>query len=136
MPALGFLAVASFALIALLFLADATLEKSDSPVIVTSQRSGLPDSAIHSEKTSILTVAPAPEPDMTLPAVRDAQPKPEPQESLRIHRAARAARAEAPPQNTDGAPQQNYQRQFQFQHQYQYQNRRGQEFDRFSIKGL
>src|SRR5215475_5987687 len=123
MPALGFLAVASFALIALLFLADATLEKTDSPVIATSQRSGLPDSAIHSEKTSILTVAPAPEPDMTLPAVRNAQPKPEAQEPLKIHPAARAARAEAPVQNRYITPPMNY--------QYQ----RGQAFDRFSIRG-
>ena len=123
MPALGFLVVAGFTLIALLFLADATLEKSDSPVIATSQRSGLPDSAIHSEKTSILTVAPAPEPDMTLPAVRDAQPKPEPQEPLKVHPAARAARAEAPLQNPYVTPRMNY--------QYQ----RGQVFDRFSIKG-
>jgi hypothetical protein len=136
MPALGFLAVAGLALIALLFVADAALEKSDSPVIATSQRSGLPDSALHSDKTNILTIAPAPEPDMSLQAVRDAQPKPEPQEKLKVHPTARAARAEAPPQNTYGAPQMNYQRQFQFQHQYQYQNRRSQEFDRFSIKGL
>jgi hypothetical protein len=123
MPALGFLAAAGLALMALLFLADATLEKTDSPVIATSQRSGLPDSAIHSEKTSILTIAPAPEPDMTLPAVRNAQPKPEPQEPLKIHPAARAARAEAPLQNTYVSPRMNY--------QYQ----RGQVFDRFSIKG-
>ena len=123
MPALGFLVVAAFALIALLFLADATLEKSDSPVIATSQRSGLPDSAIHSEKASILTTAPAPEPDMTLPAVRNAQPKPEPQEPLKIHPAARAARAEAPPQNRDFMPTMNS------------QYRRDEMPDRFSIKG-
>ena len=135
MPALGFLAVAGLALIALLFVADAALEKSDSPVIATSQRSGLPDSALHSDKTNILTIAPAPEPDMTLPVVRDAQPKPAPQDTLKVHPAARAARAEAPPQNTYGAPQMNYPRQYQFQHQYQ--NRRSQDdFDRFSIKGL
>jgi len=134
MPVVGFLAVAGLALIALLFVADAALEKSDSPVIATSQRSGLPDSALHSDKTNILTIAPAPEPDMTLPAVRDAQPKPS-QDTLKVHPAARAARAEAPPQNTYGAPQMYYQRQYQFQHQYQ--NRRSQDdFDRFSIKGL
>jgi hypothetical protein len=125
MPALGFLAVAGFTLIALLFLADATLEKSESPVIATSQRSGLPDSALHSEKTPILTAAPAPEPDMTLPAVRNAQPKQEPQEALKIHPAARAARAEAPLQNSYVAPPMH--------NQYPY--RRGQAFDKFSIKG-
>jgi len=125
MPALGFLAMAGLALIAVLFLADATLEKSDSPVIATSQRSGLRDSALHSDKSPILTMTPAPEPDMALPAVRDAQPKPEPQEPLKIHPAARAARAEAPLQNTYGAPPMNY----------HYQYRAGQVFDRFSIRG-
>ena len=44
MPALAFLAVAGLTLIALLFLADVTLEQDGSPVIVTSQRSGLPES--------------------------------------------------------------------------------------------
>ena len=44
MPALAFLAVAGLALIALLFFADAALERSDLPVIATSQRSGLPES--------------------------------------------------------------------------------------------
>ena len=44
MPALTFLAVAGLALIALLFVANATLEPPGSPVIVTSQRSGLPES--------------------------------------------------------------------------------------------
>ena len=42
MPVLAFLAVVGFALIALLFVADATLERS-SPVIVTSDRVGLPE---------------------------------------------------------------------------------------------
>ena len=77
MPALGFLAVAGSVLVALLFLADATLEKSDSPVIATSQRSGLPEPSPRSGRINILTTAPAPTPDMTLQAVRDAQPKPD-----------------------------------------------------------
>ena len=42
MPALAFLAVVGFALIALLCVADATLERS-SPVIPTSERVGLPE---------------------------------------------------------------------------------------------
>ena len=42
MPVLAFLAVAGFALIALLFVAEATLEPG-SPVIVTSNRIGLPE---------------------------------------------------------------------------------------------
>ena len=42
MPALAFLAVVSLALIAMLFVADATLENV-SPPIVTSNRIGLPE---------------------------------------------------------------------------------------------
>jgi len=42
MPALAFLAVAGLALLALLFVADATLVKS-SPPIVTSGHVGLPE---------------------------------------------------------------------------------------------
>ena len=45
MPALAFLAMAGLVLIALLFVADAALEKDDSPVIATSQHSGLPESS-------------------------------------------------------------------------------------------
>jgi hypothetical protein len=41
MPTLAFLSVASLILVALLFVADATLEKNGSPVIVTSQSIGL-----------------------------------------------------------------------------------------------
>ena len=92
MPVLAFLAVAGSALIALLFLADATLEKDGSPVIITSQRSGLPETSLRSDNIHILTTAPAPEPDMTLQTVRDAQPKPEPQDPGKIHPEARAAR--------------------------------------------
>ena len=77
MPALAFLAVAGLALIALLFFADAALEKSDLPVIATSQRSGLPEMSLRFDKIHILTTAPPPAPDMTSQAVRDAQPRPE-----------------------------------------------------------
>jgi hypothetical protein len=42
MPVLAFLAVVGFVLIALLFVADATLDKG-SPAIVTSDRIGLPE---------------------------------------------------------------------------------------------
>ncbi|HET7806627.1 MAG TPA: hypothetical protein VFL53_20500 [Pseudolabrys sp.] len=130
MPALTFLAVAGLGLIALLFLADATLEKSASPVIATSQRSGLPESSLHSDNIPVLTTAPAPAPDMELPAVRDAQPKPEFQNQLKIHPAARAARAEAPPQNPYVAPPNTYVAPSVNDHY-----RRSQVFDRFSIKG-
>ena len=123
MPALAFLAVAGSVLVALLFLADATLEKSDSPVIATSQRSGLPESSLRFDRIHILTTAPAPAPDMTSKAVRDAQPKPELQDPIKIHPEARAARAEAPPQDTRVMQPMNY------------QYRRSQVLDRFSIKG-
>lgn len=123
MPILAFLAVAGLALIALLFFADVTLEKNDSPVIATSQRSGLPESSLRFDKIHILTTAPAPAPDMTSQAVRDAQPKPQPQDPIKIHPEARAARAEALPQVTRVTQPMNY------------QYRRSQVLDRFSIKG-
>lgn len=129
MPVLAFLAAAGLALIALLFLADATLEKDGSPVIATSQRSGLPESSHHPDKIPILTMAPAPEPDMTSKIVHDAQPKPAPQDAMKIHPAARAARAEAPPQDTRFTQPMND------RYPMNYQYRRSQEFDRFSIKG-
>jgi hypothetical protein len=127
MPVLAFLAVAGLALIALLFVADAALENDGSPVIVTSQRSGLPESSHRSDNIHTLTTAPSPAPDMTLQAVRDAQPKP--QDSVKIHPEARAARAEAPPQDTRVTQPMNY------RSPLNYQYRRSQVFDRFSIKG-
>jgi hypothetical protein len=127
MPALTFLAVVGLALVALLFVADATLE-SVSP-IVTSQHSGLPK-PWQPDEVKILTNTPAPGPDMKSQAVLNAQPKSAPDEAMtKIHPAARAARAEAPPKNkrvthqpVDGRVTQP------IGHQ---QNL----FDRFSIKG-
>lgn len=121
MPALVFLSVAGLILVALLFVADATLEKNDSPVIVTSQRSGLPEPPRHSNEIRILTAAPAPEPDMTSRAVLDAQPKSEPEALAKIHPEARAARAEAPSENKRDYQKEHYQR--------------NEVIDRFSIKG-
>jgi hypothetical protein len=72
MPALAFLAVVGLVLVALLFVADATLK----PVIVTSQRSG-PPKPWHPGAIQTLTTAPAPAPDMTSPAILAAQPKSE-----------------------------------------------------------
>lgn len=94
MPVLAFLAVVGFALIALLFVADATLERS-SPVIVTSDRIGLPE-RWYPDTIQTLTSAPASAPDMRSQAVLAAQPKSKP----KIEPAARAARAEAPPENS------------------------------------
>jgi hypothetical protein len=126
MPVLAFLVVSGSVLVALLFLAGATLEKNGSPAIVTSQRSGLPEPPRHPDKIHTLTSAPAPAPDMTSPAVVDAQPKPEP--LAKVEPAARAARAEAPPLDmpvTVQPPIAN-------QHNHFQQNNL---VDRFSIKG-
>lgn len=129
MPALALLAAAGLVLVGLLFVADATLEKSDSPVIATSQRSGLPEHLHRSDKINILTTAPAPEPDMTLQAVRDAQPEPERQDSMKIPPSASAAHAEALPEDTHVSQPMNDRSPMNFQY------RRSQVFDRFSIKG-
>ena len=97
MAALTFLAVAGLALIALLFVANATLEPS-SPPIVTSQRSGLPE-ARRPDATQTLSAAPIRAPDMTSEAVLAAQPKSAPDAVAKIPPAARATQAEAPPRN-------------------------------------
>jgi hypothetical protein len=112
MPVLVYFVVAGFALIALLFVADATLDRS-SPVIVTSDRIGLPERP-HPDTIQTLTSAPAPAPDMTLPAVLAAQPKPQPKFEP-------AARAEAPPENSRVTPPIGY--------------RQNRSVDRFSING-
>jgi hypothetical protein len=92
MPALALLAVVGLVLVALLFVADATLK----PVIVTSQRSG-PPKPWHPGAIQTLTTAPAPAPDMTSPAVLAAQPKSARDALAKIEPAAREARAEEPP---------------------------------------
>ena len=116
MPALTFLAVVGLALVALLFVADATLTPGPPP-IVTSERSGLPK-PWRPDTIQTLTTAPAPAPDMTLPDVLAAQPKPAAAALPKVGSAARAARAEALPRNNRYAQpaEQNL-------------------FDRFSIKG-
>jgi len=97
MPILTFFAVVGSVLVALLFLADATLENT-SRAIITSQRTGLP--APHygnANAIKTLTTAPAPAPDMTSQAVLAAQPKPALEAPAEIDSAAREARAEASP---------------------------------------
>jgi hypothetical protein len=59
---------------------------------------GLPERR-HSDTIQILTTAPAPAPDMTSQAVLVAQPRSQPKALETIEPAARAARAEAPPEN-------------------------------------
>jgi hypothetical protein len=58
MPVLAFLAVAGLALLALLFVADATLERGSSP-IVTGSRVGLPEQR-RPDTVQVLTSTPAP----------------------------------------------------------------------------
>src|SRR5262249_40790917 len=127
MLVLGYLAVVGSALVALLFVADATLEKNSSPVIVTSQRTGLPAPRYDSAN------------DMTSQAVLAAQPKSASDDALpKIEPAAREARAEAPRNRMwveasakrvrAEAPSTN-------QRVTQYTNYQPNQFDRFSIKG-
>jgi hypothetical protein len=73
MPVFGYFAIVGAVLVALFFLADATLEKGRSPV-VTSERVGLPKPR-QPDPTQTLVSAPAPEPNMTSPEVLAAQPK-------------------------------------------------------------
>jgi hypothetical protein len=117
MPALTVLAVVGLALITLLFVADATLEPSGSPVIVTSQRTGLPAPQYHNAART-LTKTTAPAPDMASQAVLAAQPKSPPDATPNIGSAALAARAKAP--HKDKRITGHQQTRF---------------FDRFSIKG-
>ena len=95
MPALSFLAVVGLALVALLFVANATLEIGPPP-IVTSDHYGLPKPWYPGTMQN-LTTARAPAPDMSSPAILAAQPKASPEAATKIDAAARAARAEAPP---------------------------------------
>ena len=114
MPALAFLAAVGLALIAMMFVADATLEPS-LPPIVTSDRVGLPE-PWHSDDILAPTPAPAPE------AV---QPQSAP-DLAKIESAARAARAEAPPKKKRVTQQPDHQ-----QNHFQQDNL----VDRFSIRG-
>ena len=73
MPVLAFFAAAALALLALLYVAAATLEKDMSP-IVTSSRVGLPQQE-RPATVRVLTTPPAPEPDMSSQSVLAAQPR-------------------------------------------------------------
>src|SRR5262245_58167328 len=134
MPALAFLAAVGLVLVALLFVADATLENS-SPVIVTSQRSGLP-APWHPDAIKTHTTEPAPAPDMTSQAVLAAQPKSAPEALAKIESAARAARAEAPPKKAVEAPAKRARVEASAQNQRVTQpiEHQQNQFDRFSIK--
>jgi hypothetical protein len=98
MPVLVYFAVIGSVLVALLFVADSTLEKNVSSPIVTSQRIGLPAPRYrHANTAKAPTTVPAPAPDMTSQDVLAAQPKSAPDTLPTIESKAREARAEARP---------------------------------------
>ena len=137
MPVLAFFAVVGSVLVALLFLADGTLEQSGSPVIVTSQRIGLPAPRYHNA-IKTLTAVPAPAPDMTSQAVLAAQPQSVSDTLAKIEPAAREARAEAPPkpgQVEASAKKARAEARLQNNSFTQFIDQQRNQFDRFSIKG-
>jgi len=119
MPIFKFTVVAGLALVALLFVANATLEPA-SPVMV-GQRYGLSESR-HPNPIPTLTVTPAPAPDMKSQAVLVAQPRLEPDALVGIGPAALAARAKAPEKEPKKDKRVTIYQQTRF-------------FDRFSIGG-
>jgi len=128
MPIFTYFAVVGSVLIALLFVADTTLEKG-TRALVTSQY-GLPKHPVvtsdqyglekpwRPDPKQILAAVPAPAPDMTSPLVLAAQPKAQsvPKVLAKVEPAALAARAEAPPRKkrvTGGTQRPVYHRQNQ-----------------------
>ena len=78
MPILSYFTVVGSVLVALLFVADATLTKSGAPVVPTSSMVGLPKPWHPDPQIKSLAATPAPAPDMSAAAVVAAAPKPEP----------------------------------------------------------
>lgn len=108
MPIFSYFAVVGSVLVALLFAADATLPKSESPVIVTSSIYGMPK-PWHPDPTQTLATTPAPAPDMSSEAVLAAAPKNEPvnERSATVDAAPKKKRVVARKPPSDD-PQQNY----------------------------
>ena len=77
MPIFSYFAVVGSVLVALLFAADATLTKSETPVVVTSSLYGMPK-PWQPDPTQTLASTPAPAPDMSSEAVLAAAPKTQP----------------------------------------------------------
>jgi hypothetical protein len=136
MPILAFFSVVGSVLVALLFLADATLENA-SPAIVTSQRTGLPAPRYdNANAIKTLATATAPAPDMTSQAVLAAQPKSA--SDAKIEPAAGEARAEAPPKHVRIEASAKKARNEVLPHNQRVTQRtdyQQNQFDRFSIKG-
>jgi hypothetical protein len=139
MPALAFLAWVGLALVALLFVTDATLV-DHGPAIVVSQRIGLPEQW-HPDPDSAQTPTPnpIPTPEMTSQALISNQPVSE-AEGHAINPAALAVRAEALPKKKRGLPgsqQKRVTRQPTKRPQNYVQEKHVQQsslFDRFSIR--
>src|SRR5690349_12324028 len=74
MPFFSYFAVVGSVMVALLFVADATLPKSTSPVVATSTLYGMPK-PWQPDPTQTLAATPAPAPDMSSEAVLAATPK-------------------------------------------------------------
>jgi hypothetical protein len=98
MRILTFLGAAGLVLIALMFVADATLP-GGSPAIVTTQRTGLPQSSRPHDEIQILTTGRAPAPDMTSSFVVVAQPRAISDVPPRVEPAAGSAWAHSPIEN-------------------------------------
>jgi hypothetical protein len=131
MPALAFLASVGLVLVAMLFAANAMLP-DNGPVIVVSERIGLPESWHPApDPTSPSTFAPIPAPEMTSQAVIST-PVSE-AEGHAIKPAARTARAEAPPKKERRVARQSPDR--QQNHVQQNQVQQISLVDRFSIRG-
>jgi len=92
MPILSYFAVVGSVLVALLFVADAALTKSDAPVVPTSSMVGLPKPWHPDPQIKSLATAPAPAPDMSAAAVVAAAPKPEPAAKVAEHPAPKKKR--------------------------------------------
>jgi hypothetical protein len=78
MPIVSYFISVGSVLIALLYVADATLPKSESPVIQTSSLYGLPKPWKPDPAQTALVAQPAPAPDMASAPVLAALPKTEP----------------------------------------------------------
>jgi hypothetical protein len=131
MPALAFLASVGLVLVAMLFAANAMLP-DNGPVIVVSERIGLPESWHPApDPTSPSIFAPIPAPEMTSQAVIST-PVPE-AEGHAIKPAARTARAEAPAKKERRVARQSPDR--QQNHVQQNHIQQISLVDRFSIRG-
>jgi hypothetical protein len=132
MPVIAFLAWVGLSLVALLFVADATLV-DQGPAIVVSQRIGLPE-PWHPDPDPAQTPTPnlTPTPDMTSQPVISNQPVSE-AEGQPINPAALAARAEALPKREKRLVTRQPTKRPQ-NHVQQKQVQQSSLFDRFSIR--